>query len=75
MKSVIYTIRHINHGFKCIIFTFSKDGVILYSAKLKENNVYISKGNSIHSEHHAAHIFLKKIIISMLFKLVTYNFN
>lgn len=41
MKSVIYMIRHINHGFKCTTFSFSKDNQILFTAKLKENNIYI----------------------------------
>lgn len=60
MKSVNYLIRYINHGFKCTTFSFCKDNQILYSAKLKDNNIYIGEGNKIHirdKEHHVAHIF------------------
>ncbi|KAK8837768.1 hypothetical protein M9Y10_036306 [Tritrichomonas musculus] len=60
MKSVIYLIRYMHHGFKCPTFVFCQDRQILYTAKLKENNIFIAQGNEVHikdKDKHVAHIF------------------
>ena len=61
VKSVIYLVRAENHSVKCPVFRFCLDGKILYTAKQKDNNIFIGQGNNVHinsdTSNHVGHIF------------------
>lgn len=60
MKSVVYYVRYESHGLKCPIYRFCNENEILFSAKQKENAVFLAKGSNIHIDKnkckHVAHI-------------------
>lgn len=56
---VIYTIRVVNHTFKCPTFKFILDNRILFTAKQKYNEIFIAEGDNVHirkKENHVGHI-------------------
>lgn len=60
-KSVIYQVRVEPHTFKCPVYYFVANGSVMFTAKIKDFDVYIGEGNSVHIKkntgNHVAHIF------------------
>lgn len=58
--AIIYQIKVENRPLKPTIYQFSSNGRILFTAKHKENNIYIAEGTEVHikrdSENHACQI-------------------
>lgn len=61
VKSIIYHVVVENHFGKLPIYRILFDGEILYSAKQKDNDIYIGKGRDIHINkytlNHVGHIY------------------
>lgn len=66
---VIYQVIFENHRFKRDIYKFVNDDQVIYSAKLKYNEIFIAKGEDVHireKENQIAHILRKETTISNL---------
>lgn len=48
LHSVCYKIQILNPFMKCSRYIFSQDGRILYTAKQKQNEIFIGQGNDVH---------------------------
>lgn len=60
-KTIIYNVFIENHSIKCPVYRFCSEKTVLYTAKQKNNNIYIGSGSKVHinrdTSNHVGHIY------------------
>lgn len=70
IKSVIYSVQIENHSTKCSVYRCSMNGEVLFTAKRKDQDIYIGKGDDVHianDSNHVARIYQDKASNNFIF--------